>query len=50
MNFMMTKIVYQMLVLIQDKSKKVKGSIYEERIRQRESFYKPVQDLMDKLA
>ena len=50
MNFMMTKIVYQMLVLIQDKSKKVKGSIYEERIKQRESFYKPVQDLMDKLA
>lgn len=39
MNYMMTKICYQMLVMIQEKSKDVSTSEWGNRIRNRAEFY-----------
>lgn len=38
-NYMMTKVCYQMLAIVQDKAKKVESTIYAERIRNRPGFY-----------
>lgn len=39
MNYLMTKICYQMLVVIQDQAKKVPTSEFGERMKQRSDFY-----------
>ena len=43
MNFMMTKVCYQMLDLIESKAKKVPDNEYGKRIKERTDFYGKIQ-------
>ena len=50
MNYMMTKICYQMMVLIQDQSKLVPETEYNERIKKRRDLYGKLEDLMSQMV
>eukprot|EP00347_Sterkiella_histriomuscorum_P011191 403373399 len=47
MNFVMTKICYKMLVLIQKKSLEVPNNAYGERIKTRREFYGKIEDQLN---
>ena len=49
MDFFITKVCYQMLAIIQEKSKTVPSSIFGERIKQKPEFYGEVQKIIDML-